>query len=318
MKNLIAIITLIIFNILTMAQTKNDAFELPNFDSLWNFENPGETEKKFREILPLAESSGDTSYLIQLLTQIARTEGLQMKFNDAHKTLDRAKELEPEKLDIANIRYLLERGRVYNSSKVKDKAKELFLEAYDYGKRNASSEHKFDFYTIDAAHMMGIVEQEDESLKWNDLAIKHAEESSDERSKKWLGSLYNNTGWTYFDMGEYGKALELFKNNVVWHAERNSIMPLIIAKWSVARTLRALNQVDEALNMQLDLIDELKEKGLEQDGYVFEEIGECLLLKNKKEDSKPYFKQAYELLSKDTWLQENEKERLARLKQLSE
>lgn len=296
-----------------MAQTKHDSLDLPDFDLLWNFDNPGETGQKFREILPQAESSGDTSYLIQLLTQIARTEGLQMKFDEAHKTLDRVKELEPEKYDIANVRYLLERGRVYNSSKVKDKAKEFFLEAYSYG-----LEHKLDFYTIDAAHMLGIAEQGDESLKWNEIAITLAEESSDEKSKKWLGSLCNNTGWTYFDMGKYDKAMVLFEKNVEWHTEMKTNMPLIIAKWSVARTLRALNKVDEALNMQLDLIDELKENGLEQDGYVFEEIGECLYLKGKSEDAKPYFKQANEILSKDIWLQENEKERLARLKQLSE
>ncbi len=93
-----------------MAQTKHDALGLPNFDSLWNYDNPAETEKKFREILPQAESSGDTSYLIQLITQIARTQGLQMKFDDAHKTLDRAKELNPQNYDAAYIRYLARKG----------------------------------------------------------------------------------------------------------------------------------------------------------------------------------------------------------------
>jgi tetratricopeptide (TPR) repeat protein len=307
MRKLYILILLSISNFI-MAQN-----ELPKFDSLWNYDKPEETEKKFREILPQAESSGDTSYLIQLLTQIARTEGLQMKFDDAHKTLDRAKSLGPEKNDVSNIRYLLERGRVYNSSKVTDKAKNLFLEAYDYG-----IAHNIDFFTIDAAHMMGIVEKDEESLNWNRIAIKLAEDSPDERAKRWLGSLYNNTGWTYFDMKKYDKALDLFEKNIVWHTERNSKMPLIIAKWSVARTLRAMDSVDKALNMQLGLIDELKEMELEQDGYIFEEIGECLLLKGKKEDSKPYFKQAYDLLSKDIWLQENEKERLARLKKLGE
>jgi tetratricopeptide (TPR) repeat protein len=307
MKNLFVLILLSISNFI-MAQN-----ELPNFDSLWNYDKPDETEMRFREILPRAESSGDTSYLIQLLTQIARSEGLQMKFDDAHKTLDRAVMLGPEKNDISNIRYLLERGRVYNSSKVTDKAKDLFLEAYDFGVA-----HNLDFYTIDAAHMMGIVEQGEESLNWNRIGIKLAEDSRDEKAKRWLGSLYNNTGWTYFDMKNYEEALNLFKKNIVWHEERKSKMPLIIAKWSVARTLRAMDSVDEALDIQLELIDELKEMGLEQDGYIFEEIGECLLLKGKKEDSKPYFKKAYDLLSKDIWLQENEKDRLERLKGLGE
>jgi tetratricopeptide (TPR) repeat protein len=284
---------------------------LPNFDSLWNYDEPGETGKKFREVLPLAESSGDTSYLIQLLTQIARTEGLQMKFDEAHKILDRAKELGPEKFDTAYIRYLLERGRVYNSSKKQNDAKPLFLEAYDFGLA-----HNLDFYTIDAAHMLGIVDKDGESLNWNNIAIKLAEDSHDEKAKRWLGSLYNNTGWTYFDMREYDKALDIFKKNIEWHNERDSKMPLIIAKWSVARTLRAMGEVDAALDMQLNLLDELKEKELDPDGYVYEEIGECLLAKSKKDDAKPYFSKSYEILSKDIWLKENEKERLNRLKEL--
>jgi hypothetical protein len=39
---------------------------------------------------------------------------------------------------------------------------------------------------------------------------------------------------------------------------------------------------------------------------------------NKKDEAKPYFKKAYELLSKDIWMAENEKPRLDRLKELGE
>ena len=164
--------------------------------------------------------------------------------------------------------------------------------------------------------MLGIIDKDEESLNWNNIAIKLAEDSKDEKAKRWLGSLYNNTGWTYFDMKEYNRALDIFKKNVDWHTEKGSKMPLIIAKWSVARTLRAMGKVDEALDMQMKLLNEITENKYDPDGYVYEEIGECLLAKEKKEDAKMYFKQAYELLSKDIWLQENEKKRLERLKNL--
>ena len=36
--------------------------ELPAFDTLWNYQKPEETEEKFRQILPLAEQSGDAAY----------------------------------------------------------------------------------------------------------------------------------------------------------------------------------------------------------------------------------------------------------------
>ena len=56
----------------------------------------------------------------------------------------------------------------------------------------------------------------------------------------------------------------------------------------------------------------------EQDGYVFEEIAECLLILGRAAESQPYFAQAYALLSQDIWLVAQEKERLEHLKQLGE
>jgi tetratricopeptide (TPR) repeat protein len=306
MKFLEFFLLLILIITKIMSQTN-----LPAFDKLWDYDNPSETENKFREILPLAENSGDTAYIIELLTQIGRTQGLQMKFDDAHKTLDRAEKLLNDTFKRPKIRYLLERGRTYNSSKVYDRARDLFLEAYGLAKSCGE-----DYLKVDAAHMMGIVEKGDESLKWNEIAIKDAENSDSANAKNWLGALYNNTGWTYHDMGQYEKALELFEKNVVWHTARNSKSELTVAKWCVARTLRSLGRVEEALSKQMELNKEINEKGFDQDGYNFEEIGECLLLLGKNDEAKPYFKQAYELLSKDMWLAENEKDRLERLKKL--
>jgi hypothetical protein len=54
---------------------------LPDFDSLWDYSNPDQTEIKFREIL-LQIPENDPVHL-ELLTQIARTQGLQRKFDEA-------------------------------------------------------------------------------------------------------------------------------------------------------------------------------------------------------------------------------------------
>jgi hypothetical protein len=56
----------------------------------------------------------------------------------------------------------------------------------------------------------------------------------------------------------------------------------------------------------------------EADGYVFEEIGECLLALNRAVEARPYFAKAYETLSQDEWLRDREPARLARLKELSQ
>ncbi|MGD8628700.1 MAG: hypothetical protein PVH52_06430, partial [bacterium] len=79
-----------------------------------------------------------------------------------------------------------------------------------------------------------------------------------------------------------------------------------------------LGRLQEALDIQLALEEEIDAAGIEPDGYVYEEIGECLLALGRADESKPYFKLAFEHLSKDEWMQANEADRLKRLKQLSE
>ena len=287
--------------------------EQRDFDKLWDYNDPAGTEKKFRELLPKAEKGKDKEYYIELLTQLARTQSLQRKFTEAHEILDVVmKLLKPEHI-VPRIRFMLERGRTYNSSKVYDKARELFLASY-----MQADKYEEDNLAIDAVHMLGIVDKGDESLKWNELAIQMAEDTEDEKARGWLGSLYNNTGWTYHDMGEYDKALELFERNVVWRTERESGMQLYIAKWSVARCLRSLGRIEESLEMQLALRGKDSEMYSCEDGYNSEEIAECLHALGRADEAKPYFKRAYEQLSKDIWVQENDKEKLERLKSLGE
>lgn len=281
-----------------------------DFDKLWDYSKPEETNKKFTEILPEVKASGNKSAYLELLTQIARTMGLQMKFDEAHKVLDEVETLLTDDLTRAKIRFFLEKGRLLNSSKKNDRGKEFFLKAYDL-----SLKTKDDDLGVDAAHMLGIIETAEESLNWNETAMKLAENSSDKKAVSWLGTLYNNTGWTYHDMGDYDKALSLFEKNVKWHTEKKSISELLIARWCVARTLRSLNRVDESLIMQLDLLNEYRLKNLPDDGYVFEELGELYLLKGNNDESKKYFSLAFQELSKDIFFVEYEKERLERIKE---
>lgn len=287
----------------------------PNFDAMWDYQNPDVTEVKFREILPLLKNSAeftyDAGYHAELLSQIARAQGLQEKFTEAHKTLDEAEKLLTEDLKTAKVRYLLERGRVYNSSGFSDKAKPLFLEAWKFGNVN-----NLDLYAIDAAHMMGIVVPYQQQLEWSLKALDLTEKTEDKRAKGWLGPLYNNIGWTYHDLQEYEKALELFEKALKWRREINDEYSIRIQKWNIARTFRSLGRIDEALEIQLALKKEFEEKQLDQDGYVFEELGELYLIKDNQTEAKKYFKLAFEYLSKDKWLQQNEPERLKRLKDL--
>ncbi|MEM7116866.1 MAG: tetratricopeptide repeat protein [Chloroflexota bacterium] len=297
----------------------NDENALVDFDTLWNYGEPANTEQAFRELLPLAEESGDREYHVQLLTQIGRTLGLQRRFDEAYAILDQAESLLSPDLPVASVRYLLERGRTYNSSGRKEEAADLFQKAYDLAakKQNvmADSDSNIDFYAVDALHMLAIAtDVSEEQIGWNEQAIAYAEQSSQPKARNWLGSLLNNLGWTYHDMGAYEKALRLFEKALAFRQEQGNPENIQIAKWCVARVLRSLGRVEEAYQAQLALAAESDSAS----GYTNEEIGECLLLLQRPDEARPYFAQAYAQLSQDIWLTANESERLERLKCLGE
>ena len=236
-----------------MAEEPSDSSTLPDFDKLWNYEQPEETEKVFRKILPIARASGDSDYLAQLITQIARTNSLRREFEASHSLLDEAEKMLSPETPIGRVRYLLERGRTHNSAQQLQEASTHFREAFELADSLGQ-----DFHAVDAAHMMGIVKKGDIALQWNERAMKVAEASADERAKRWLGALYNNTGWTYHDSGSYERALELFEKGLAWRKERGDGKPTLIAKWTIARTLRSLRRTEEALEHQLNLLEEYK------------------------------------------------------------
>ena len=300
--------------------------ELPDFDELWDYNDPEKTERVFRELLAVAESAGDPGYHAQLLTQIARTHSLRREFETAHRILDEVEVLfrnidtPPDHSDtapdqetpISRIRCLLERGRTFNSAGDVESAGPLFEEAWDLARGIGA-----DYHAVDAAHMLGICETGEKALRWNETAMDAAEASHDSRAKEWLGALYNNTGWTYHDAGDYERALERFEKGLAWRVERNDPVTIRIAKWSVARALRSLGRAVEALDMQRSLLAEHKSAGT-KDGYVYEELAECLLILGKADDARPFFNLAYHELSKDAWLKENEADRLDRLQRFGE
>lgn len=285
---------------------------LPEFDEWWDYDHADETERRFRELLPRARSAGDPGYLAELLTQIARTEGLQRKFTDAHSTLDEAEMTLVPEMKRARVRYLLERGRVFNSSGDRKRARPLFLDAWRMGK----SAHE-EALAVDAAHMMGIVEPPEKQMQWNLKALAMAERSSDPKALRWRGSLLNNIGWTFHDSKRYDEALETFRKALECRLEQQQPGPIRIARWCIARTLRSLGRVEDALDAQTKLEEEGRSTG-DSNMYIHEELAECLHALGREDEARPWFERAYEAFSKDVWVAANEPERIQRLKLLAD
>jgi tetratricopeptide (TPR) repeat protein len=286
---------------------------LPDLDKLWNYGKPLESEQRFREVLPRAEAAGARDYALELRTQIARALGLQGRFEEAHAELDSVeKALGPgDGTPAVRIRLLLERGRALNSSKQPDKARPLFLKAWELGVAGRIDEH-----AVDAAHMIAIVAPEAEKDAWNRKAMEFAEKSEDAKAKRWLGALYNNMGWDAFDRGDFAEALALHEKGLAWHEARDpKSRGTRIAKWSVAKQIRALGRPEEALARQRALLEEYAVLG-EEDGFVFEEIAECLLALGKGDEARPWFRKALGKLEAIDWVRED-RARIERLRKLA-
>jgi tetratricopeptide (TPR) repeat protein len=165
--------------------------------------------------------------------------------------------------------------------------------------------------------MLGIADEPQRALAWSLTALELAKATTDARSQKWLGSLYNNIGWAYFDRQEYDPALECFEKALKERETHGGAADMRLAKWCIAKTLRLLSRIDEALKIQLDLLAEF-DRVDEPDGYVHEEIAECLWQLNRAAEARPHFATAYQLLSQDPWLVDSEPARLERLRQLGQ
>lgn len=279
-----------------------------NFDDLWDYDHPAATEARFREKLA-ALTAGEAAY-IELLTQIARAQGLQRHFDAAHATLDQAAIGLTEEPPHLQVRYHLERGRVFNTAGDRQAAQEHFTTAWSLAQQRGE-----DYYGVDAAHMLAIVAPPDQQHAWNLKALALVEQGNDPRTTKWIGALHNNIGWTDFAARDFGAALNHFQQALRAREAQGDRGTIQIARWCVARVLRALDRLGEALAIQKQLLAEQEASG-ESDGYVYEELGECYLALGEEQVAQPYFARAYQLLSQDEWLVSQEGARVERLKTL--
>lgn len=275
-------------------------------DDLWDLDDPAGSEQRLRRWIADLPPSAGVSERAEAETQLARSLGLQRRFTDAHALLDEVESRLPELTARVQVRYHLERGRVFNSSNAPQRAQPLFLAAWEQAR--AAGE---DALAVDAAHMLAIVASGEDALTWNLRALELAQSSAEPRARRWQGSLYNNMGWSYFAEGRYADAMAMFERALERQRMDGSEKEIGIARWCIGRTLRALGRTEEALALQQSLLAAISE-----DGYVSEEIGECLVALGREEEARPHFRRAAELLSRNIWLEEREPERLERLRQL--
>jgi tetratricopeptide (TPR) repeat protein len=259
--------------------------------ALWDFSKPELSEQRFRTALETAKS--DDALILH--TQIARTHGLRKDFAKAQAVLAA---IEPQMRTAgheARARYALELGRTYASAthpretqthEAKARARTAFTEALAIAKSAKSGE--LDALAIDAIHMFAFIDTAPaDQLKWAQEALIVSITSNQPAARRWEGSIRNNLGMALHGLGRFDEALTQFKQALAIREQGSNAGAIRVAHWMVAWTLRAMNRLDESLEIQLRLERECAAAN-EPDPYVFEELETLYRAKGDEERASHY------------------------------
>ncbi len=273
---------------------------------LWDFDDLDRTEKRFREQLAAETGPGQA----EVLTQLARAEGLRGDFDSGERLIERAEALADDD-KTARARIDLERGRLRRSSGNTDDALPLFESALAF----ALEADEF-FIAVDAAHMAALTAPDRESfVSWTERGIQLANTHAEARY--WLGPLLNNLGWEYYESGEYAEALDAFER-ALSERERDpdNRSATEITRYAVGKTLRALRRPGEAVPLLERAVAWADGVGA-PDGWFHEELAEDYAALGRKDNAREQAQLALGLLTyADPSLAQNA-ERTARLRELA-
>ena len=281
-------------------------------DALWNFERPKESEARFRT--EAAHHARGTREMAEATTQIARTLGLQRRFADADRALKAVKPMLRHLPARVRVRYLLERGRRDNSSGNAARAFAWFEQALA-----ASVDDTLpgaDFYRVDALHMLALAAPVSRRVAWNLKALAAADASQDPRTRGWRASLLHNLGFAMHERGNDEAALAYWQQALSAREAAHDVERTRIARWTVARGLRALGRLEEAEAIQRRLADEFAAANA-PDGDVFEELAEIAFARGDHDAARAWAAKALALLDDDVDLRTDEPGRRARLEALA-
>jgi tetratricopeptide (TPR) repeat protein len=175
------------------------------FADVFDHDNPAVSEARLRSLALQAHAAGDFAIEAEILTQIARSQGLEGKFAEAHADLDRATAMDTHSPRVA-IRIAIERGRLFRLSGSPEKARICFRDGFE----KARIAHET-YLMLDAVHMIALNEPFASSRFWVSRGLRIAARSADPKSIHWVAVLNNNLGVGYMDRHDYARAAAAFQ-----------------------------------------------------------------------------------------------------------
>lgn len=225
---------------------------------LWDEEDPSGSEARLRE----AAASADEPLRAVLTTQVARSLGLQQRYDEAHAVLAAIDVDDPE----VAVRRRLEQGRLVRSAGEPEAARLPFAQAVEL-----AAAAGLEVLEVDAMHMAALVAPVEEQIPMTQRALVRALQARDPRARDWDASLLTNLGMAHAERSDWPAALAAFEQAMTARVRIGEDERTRMARWLVGWALRNLGDLDMALDVQLMLKADLDELGLE-DPYVEEEI----------------------------------------------
>ena len=202
--------------------------------SLWDFTDLDASEARLRA--RLRDETTDPGRA-EVLTQLARIEGLHSRFDVANKLLTEAEALAGAS-EVARARVLLERGRVLRLRGDLAAALRPLEQAFETALAAGQ-----EFIAADATHMAALA---GDMITWTERGLELARRSP--AAASWIGTLLNNLGWWHAQRGEYAESLAAYRGSLEAH-ERETTYPYLreAARVGTATALRALGRAGEAV-----------------------------------------------------------------------
>lgn len=204
---------------------------------LWDFTDLDASERRLHLAL---DSEAHAQGRAEVLTQLARVEGLRRRFDEANRLLAEAEALGGG-AEVVRARLLLERGRLLRLSGDLATALPLFEEAFETALRARQ-----EFIAGDAAHMAALA---GDMTGWTERGLALARRSADAAS--WAGTLLNNLGWWHSERLEHEESLAAYtaaleaREREPATGERPYLREA--ARCGVAKALVALGRAEEAV-----------------------------------------------------------------------
>ncbi len=253
--------------------------------ALWDFDDLDLSERRFAEQL---EREADAVGRAEVLTQLARIEGLRGVFPRCGELLDEAARL-GDGSPLVAVRVLLERGRMLRSSGDPAGAYPLFVTAFDGA--TAAGLH---YLAGDAAHMAALAAPDDETFRaWTTRGLELAER--ERAAVYWRGTLLNNLGWRLHEQGSHEEALSAFERALAAReADGSHEYAIELAHYALAVALRTLGASADAASHAEHAVAWAERAGC-SDPYFHEELAEGYAALGRVQDAAQQARRALEL-----------------------